>query len=359
MSKTNGFEERHRGSVEFLNERSRTIFRQIVESYLATGEPVGSRNLTRHLQMTLSPASVRNVMSDLEHLGLIYAPHTSAGRLPTQTGLRLFVDGLLEVGNLNADERRQIEAQVSVRRQKPLDQMLTEAGEVISGLSHCAGLVLSEKIDARLKHIEFVPLEPGKALVVLVGEDQTVENRVVAVPKGLPASALTEASNYLNHHVRGMTIAEGRTRIESELIKAKAELDALTKKVIEAGLATWSGAQDDRKSLIVRGQSNLLKDLSAIEDLERIRQLFDDLETKRELIQLLGLAERGDGVHIFIGSENKLFSLSGSSLIVAPFHDTERKIVGVLGVIGPTRLNYARIIPMVDYTAKLIGKALA
>jgi len=359
MSKTNGFEDRHRGSVAFLNERSRTIFRQIVESYLATGEPVGSRNLTRHLPMTLSPASVRNVMSDLEHLGLIYAPHTSAGRLPTQTGLRLFVDGLLEVGNLNADERRQIEAQVSVRRQKSLDQMLTEAGEVISGLSHCAGLVLSEKIDARLKHIEFVPLEPGKALVVLVGEDQTVENRVVAVPKGLPASALTEASNYLNHHVRGMTIAEGRTRIESELIKAKAELDALTKKVIEAGLATWSGAQDDRKSLIVRGQSNLLKDLSAIEDLERIRQLFDDLETKRELIQLLGLAEKGDGVHIFIGSENKLFSLSGSSLIVAPFHDTERKIVGVLGVIGPTRLNYARIIPMVDYTAKLIGKALA
>ncbi|HEX4893374.1 MAG TPA: heat-inducible transcriptional repressor HrcA, partial [Hyphomicrobiaceae bacterium] len=188
MSKTNGFEERNRGSVEFLNERSRTIFRQIVESYLATGEPVGSRNLTRHLPMTLSPASVRNVMSDLEHLGLIYAPHTSAGRLPTQTGLRLFVDGLLEVGNLNADERRQIEAQVSVRRQKSLDQMLAEAGEVISGLSHCAGLVLSEKIDARLRHIEFVPLEPGKALVVLVGEDQTVENRVVSVPKGLPAS---------------------------------------------------------------------------------------------------------------------------------------------------------------------------
>jgi heat-inducible transcriptional repressor len=342
-----------------LNERTREIFRQIVESYLATGEPVGSRNLSRHLPMTLSPASVRNVMSDLEHLGLIYAPHTSAGRLPTQTGLRLFVDGLLEVGNLNADERRQIEAQVSVKRQKSLDQMLTEAGEVISGLSHCAGLVLSEKIDARLKHIEFVPLEPGKALVVLVGDDQTVENRVINVPKGLPASALTEASNYLNHHIRGLTVGEALRRIEADLVKAKAELDSLTKKVIEAGLATWSGAQDDRKSLIVRGQSNLLKDLSAVEDLERIRQLFDDLETKRELIQLLALADKGDGVHIFIGSENKLFSLSGSSLIVAPFHDTERKVVGVLGVIGPTRLNYARIIPMVDYTARLIGKALA
>ena len=346
-------------AVEMLNERSRTVFRHIVESYLATGDPVGSRNLTRHLPMTLSPASVRNVMSDLEHLGLIYAPHTSAGRMPTHTGLRLFVDGLLEVGNLAPDERRQIEAQISSQRQRPIDQVLTDAGEMISGLSHCAGLVLSEKMDCRLKHIEFVPLEPGKALVVIVGDDQTVENRVINFPKGLPPSALIEAANYLNHHVRGLTISEATRRIEAELIKAKAELDSLTKKVIEAGLATWSGAQDDRKSLIVRGQANLLKDLSAIDELERIRHLFDDLESKRDLIQLLGLAEKGEGVHIFIGAENKLFSMSGSSLIIAPFHDTERKIVGVVGVIGPTRLNYARIIPMVDYTARLIGKALA
>ena len=351
--------ERPKAGIELLNERSRTIFRQIVESYLTTGEPVGSRNLTRYLPMTLSPASVRNVMSDLEHLGLIYAPHTSAGRLPTQSGLRLFVDGLLEVGNLAPDERLQIEAQISGRRQGPMEQVLTEASEMISGLSHCAGLVISEKTDARLKHIEFVALEPGKALVVIVGEDQTVENRVIAVPKGLPPSALTEAANYLNHHIRGLTIEEARSRIEGELTKAKAELDQLTKKVIEAGLATWSGAGDDRRSLIVRGQANLLKDLSAIEELERIRQLFDTLETKRDLIQLLGLAEKGEGVHIFIGSENKLFSLSGSSLIVAPFHDESRKVVGILGVIGPTRLNYARIIPMVDYTARLVGKALA
>ncbi len=345
--------------VELLNERSRAVFRQIVESYLATGDPVGSRNLTRHLPMTLSPASVRNVMSDLEHLGLIYAPHTSAGRMPTHTGLRLFVDGLLEIGNLAPDERRQIEAQISSQRSRPMDQVLRDAGEMISGLSHCAGLVLSEKTDSRLKHIEFVPLEPGKALVVIVGEDQTVENRIINFPKGLPPSALIEAANYLNHHIRGLTISEATRRIEAELLKAKAELDGLTKKVIEAGLATWSGAQDDRKSLIVRGQANLLKDLSAIEELERIRQLFDDLESKSDLIQLLGLAEKGEGVHIFIGAENKLFSMSGSSLIIAPFHDTDRKVVGVLGVIGPTRLNYARIIPMVDYTARLISKTLA
>ena len=341
-----------------LNERTRAIFRQIVESYLATGEPVGSRSLSRFLPVSLSPASVRNVMSDLEHLGLIYAPHTSAGRLPTQTGLRLFVDGLLEIGNLAEDERRQIEAQMAARREKPMDQVLAEAGDMISGLSHCAGIVLSEKQDVRLKHIEFVSLEPGKALVVIVAEDQSVENRVIAVPRGLPPSALTEATNYLNRQIRGLTLAEAKTRIEAEQVRAKAELDQLTQKVIEAGLATWSGSQDDRRSLIVRGQANLLKDLGAIEDLERIRQLFDDLESKRDLIQLLGLTDTGEGVRIFIGSESKLFSLSGSSLIVAPFRDTDRKVVGVLGVIGPTRLNYGRIIPMVDYTAKLVSKTL-
>jgi heat-inducible transcriptional repressor len=348
----------HSGELPKLNKRSRAIFRQIVESYLATGEPVGSRNLSRTLPMTLSPASVRNVMSDLEQLGLIYAPHTSAGRLPTQLGLRLFVDGLLEVGDLAEGERRQIEAQISLKRDKSIDEVLREAGDMISGLSHCAGVVLAEKQVTLVKHIEFVPLDPGRALVVLVGEGQNVENRVISLPPGLPSSALMEAANYLNAHACGLSISDARARIEQQLTSAKAELDTLTKKVIQAGLAEWSGAVDDRKSLIVRGQSNLLKDLKAIEDLERIRRLFEDLETKRDLIQLLGLAEKAEGVRIFIGSENKLFSLSGSSLIVAPFHDNTRKIVGVLGVIGPTRLNYARIIPMVDFTAKLVGRLL-
>ena len=341
-----------------LSERSRAIFRHIVESYLATGDPVGSRNLSRALPITLSPASIRNVMSDLEHLGLIYAPHTSAGRLPTQAGLRLFVDGLLEVGELTPDERKEIEAQVKVRQNKSLDQALSEAGDMISGLSHCAGVVLAEKQDVRLKHIEFVPLEPGRALVVLVAEDNNVENRVIQIPAGLPPSSLTEAANYLNAHIRGLSMAEARARIERELASAKAELDELTRKIVQAGLAEWSGTLDDRKSLIVRGQSNLLKDVNATDDLERVRKLFDDLEAKRDLIQLLGLAERAEGVRIFIGAENKLFSLSGSSLIVAPFENKESKIVGVLGVIGPTRLNYARIIPMVDYTARLVGRLI-
>lgn len=341
-----------------LSERSRAILRQIVESYLETGEPVGSRNLSRVLPMALSPASIRNVMSDLEQLGLIAAPHTSAGRLPTQLGLRLFVDALLEVGDLTTMERRQIETHIAQKRATSVDDVLRKAGEMISGLSHCAGVVLADKQVTRLKHIEFVLLEPGKALVVLVGEDQTVENRIIDLPQGLPPSALAEAANYLNAHIRSLTIGEARARIEQQLQSSRAELDELTKRVIQTGLAEWSGSLDDRKSLIVRGQANLLKDLHAQDDLERIRHLFDDLERKRDLVQLLGLSETADGVRIFIGSENKLFSLSGSSLVVAPFHDEHRKVVGVLGVIGPTRINYARIIPMVDYTAKIVSRLL-
>lgn len=344
--------------LQQLNERSRTILRRIVESYLTTGEPVGSRNLSRALPIALSPASIRNVMSDLEHLGLIISPHTSAGRMPTQLGLRMFVDGLLEVGDITQEERHQIETQIAYQREKSVDQLLTEAGEMMSGLSHCAGVVLAEKQVARLKHIEFVPLEPGKGLVVLVDEDQNVENRIIALPPGLPPSALHEASNYLNTHIRGLTISEARGAIEKSLKQAKAELDTLTQKVIKAGLAEWSGSADERKSLIVRGQGNLLKDVTAVEDLERIRQLFDDFESQRDIVQLLGASELADGVRIFIGSENKLFSMSGSSLVVAPFRDETRRIVGVLGVIGPTRLNYARIIPMVDYTAKLISRLI-
>ena len=344
--------------LDQLDDRTRTIFKLIVESYLSNGEPVGSRNLARGLPMSLSPASVRNVMSDLEHLGLIYAPHTSAGRLPTETGLRMFVDGILEVGKLAETERNVLDNQLRAKNENSVEGVLADATEMMSGLSRCAGVVLTDTQVGRLKHIEFVPLEPGKALVVLVGDDNRVENRIITIPSGLPPSALTEAANYLNANIRGMTLAEAKARVEREHQAARSELDQLTQKVVQAGLATWSGALDGRKSLIVRGQSNLLQNVDAIEDLERIRSLFDDLETQNELIRLIGSAEKGDGVSIFIGSETKLFSLSGSSLIVAPFKDAEHKIVGVLGVIGPTRLNYARIIPVVDYTARLVSRLL-
>ena len=346
-------------SLAQLNERSREIFRRIVESYLATGEPVGSRNLSRILPMTLSPASVRNVMSDLEQLGLIYAPHTSAGRLPTEIGLRFFVDALMQIGDLTDDDRKAIEAQVAASGQsKSVEAVLTEASGLLSGLSRAAGVVLTAKSNPRLKHVEFVPLEPERALVVLVGEDGQVENRVLKIPLGLPSSALTEAANFVNARIRGRTLDEVKAEIETKLKEGQAELDQLTQKIVAGGLASWSGGETDERKLIIRGQAHLLDDLKALADLERVRLLFDDLETRREVIDLLGRAQQADGVRVFIGSENKLFSLSGSSTIVAPYHDASGHIVGVLGVIGPTRLNYARIVPMVDYTAKVVSKLL-
>src|SRR5436189_4318978 len=299
-------------------------------------------------------------MSDLEALGLIYAPHTSAGRLPTELGLRFFVDALMQVGDLTEDERESIQSQLaSVGRAQSVEAALGEALTRLSGLSGAAAVVLTAKSNSRLKHIEFVRLEPERALVVLVGEDGQVENRVLTLAPGVPSSALTEATNFLNSRIRGRTLAEARLELETALAQNRAELDELTQKVIAAGVASWSGGESDDRQLIVRGHANLLEDLHALEDLERVRLLFDDLETRREVIDLLGRAEQAEGVRVFIGSENKLFSLSGSSTIVAPYHNAAGQIVGVLGVIGPTRLNYARIVPMVDYTAKVVSKLLS
>jgi len=343
-----------------LNERSREIFRQIVESYLATGEPVGSRNLSRLIAVPLSPASVRNVMADLEHLGLIYAPHTSAGRLPTELGLRFFVDAVMQVGDLTEAERQSIQSQLAaVGRAQSVEAALGEALTRLSGLTRAASVVLTSKSNSRLKHIEFVRLGPESTLGVLVGEDGQVENRVLTLAPGVPSSALVEASNFLNARIRGRTLAEARLELETALGQGRAELDQLTQKVIEAGIASWSGGETADRQLIVRGQANLLEDLHALDDLERIRLLFDDLETKRGVIDLLGRAESADGVRIFIGSENKLFSLSGSSTIIAPYRDGAGHIVGVLGVIGPTRLNYARVIPTVDYAARIVSRMLS
>ena len=346
-------------SFQQLDDRSREIFRSLVETFLDSGEPVGSRNISRLLPMTLSPASVRNIMSDLEQLGLVYSPHTSAGRVPTERGLRFFVDALLEIGDITDDERQQITAQVKTGTEKSYEQILTEASMALSGLSKGAGVVLTHKSDSPLKHLEFVQLELQKALAVIVFEDGSVENRVFDVPKGMPQSVLIEASNYINAYISGKTLAQLKKQLEKRLSEEKEILDELTRKVIDAGLAVKAGDNENGEpTLIVRGRSNLLEDLKAVDDLERIRLLFDDLENKRDLIQLLGLAEQGEGVRIFIGSENNLFSLSGSSLIVSPYCDSEQKIIGALGVIGPTRLNYARIIPMVDYTAQLVGRLI-
>jgi heat-inducible transcriptional repressor len=339
-----------------LNVRAREIFRSIVDSYLSNGEPVGSRHLSRLLPISLSPASVRNVMQDLEELGLIYAPHASAGRLPTQQGLRLFVDALLEFGDLGREERARIDSQVRAAAEGGgFEGALAETTSLLSELTRGAGVVLTSKTDARLKHVEFVRLEAGRALAILVAEDGSIENRVVATPAGMPASAFVEASNFLSARIRGRTLAEVTAEIEAARRDARKELDDIAARLVEAGLVSWSGAGSGDQ-LIIRGQANLLGDVHASEDLERIRTLFADLETKTDVIELLHRAESGDGVKIFIGSENKLFSLSGSSMIAAPLRDSDHRIAGVLGVIGPTRLNYARIVPMVEYAAQVLGE---
>ena len=347
-------------SIPSLDIRSREIFRAIVETYLREGEPVGSRNLSRILPVSLSPATVRNVMSDLEHLGLIYAPHVSAGRLPTQLGLRFFVDAFMEIGDLSDEERRRIEAQLKASGSgHSLEHMLTEASQMLSGMSRGAGLVLAAKSEVPLKHIEFVQLEPGRALAVMVSQGGDVENRVLDLPAGVTASQLAEASNFLNAHVRGRTVVEARAEVARLKEETRAALDTLSQELVERGLAIWAGEDSEFGArLIVRGRANLLENVTAQADLELLRHLFEDLETKEGIIQLLDLAEQGSGVRIFIGSENKLFSLSGSSLVVAPYRDSDARVIGALGVIGPTRLNYARIVPMVDYTAQLISRML-
>jgi heat-inducible transcriptional repressor len=345
--------------LQVLNARSQDIFKKIVERYLETGMPVGSRDLSRMLSVGLSPASVRNVMADLEDLGLIIAPHTSAGRQPTQQGLRFFVDAMLEVGAVNETERSQIARQIEGQSGK-LEDLLTEASSLLSGLSHGAGVVIAAKSDMVLRHVEFVRLDATQAMAILVGQDGTVENRVVQLPPGLTASALTQASNYLATIAEGKTLAEARTAVAAQRAERVVELDELAQRLVDTGLATLAGnGSAQAPTVIVRGRANLLNDAMESEELSRMRTLFDELERQEGLIELLGDAEKADGVRIFIGSENKLFSLSGSSVILSPYKDANDKIVGVLGVIGPTRLNYARIVPVVDYTAQAISAVMA
>ena len=342
--------------ISELNERSREILRHIVESYLESGDPMGSRTLAKRLNVNLSPATVRNVMADLVEAGLLFSPHTSAGRLPTDAGLRLFIDGILEIGNLTEEERQSIDVQCA-GSPNSLEGLLEDATSALSGLSRCASLVLAPKSANTLRHIEFVNLSPGRALVVLVTEGGIVENRIIQTPRGLPPSALVEATNFLSARLVGRTIGEAYDEIMGELDAHRAQLDELTARVVESGLATWAGGGQEG-SLIVRGQSHLLEDVNAITDLEQIRALFAALETKEEMLKLLSLTDTAEGVQIFIGADNTLFSLAGCSLIVGPYHNSSETIIGAIGVIGPTRMNYAHIIPMVDYTSKLISRLL-
>ena len=341
-----------------LNQRSREIFRQVVDSYLETGDPVGSRTVSRLLEGKLSPATIRNVMADLEEAGLLFAPHTSAGRLPTESGLRLFVDGLLEVGNISDQERLDIESKISSG--DTFENALEEATTAISGLSGAAGLVVAPKTESPLRHIEYVSLNPGRALVVLVTESGVVENRLIEVPDGVQPSALVEATNYLSARLVGRTITEAHDEIMSELEQHRTDLDDLSTNVVERGLASWSGGDNSGDgTLIVRGQANLLDDVEGEVDIARIRSLFQVLERKETVLDLLSLADSAAGVQIYIGSNSSLFNVAGCSMIVSPFQNSREKILGAVGVIGPARMNYARIIPIVDYTARLVGNAVS
>jgi heat-inducible transcriptional repressor len=342
-------------SLAELDERAREIFRRVVESYLDTGEPVGSRTLSKG-GVRLSPASIRNTMQDLTQLGLLGAPHVSAGRLPTHAGLRLFVDGLLEVGDLAETERRDIEARLFARG-RGFEEALNEASALLSGLAGGAGIVVTPVRDAGVKHVEFVSLSADQALAIMVFDDGAVENRLMRKPPGLTPSALQEASNFLNARLSGHTLSEARSEMRAELDRARLELDSAAAGLVEEGLAAWSG-EGPHRSLIVRGHANLLSDAGALQDLERVRMLFDDLEQKEQLIDLLDDVREAEGVRIFIGAETRLFSLSGSAVIAAPYMTGRQKVLGAIGVIGPARLNYARVIPLVDYTARVLGRLL-
>jgi heat-inducible transcriptional repressor len=339
-----------------LDERARDIFRRVVETYLETGEPVGSRTVSRG-GLSLSPASIRNTMQDLTALGLLAAPHTSAGRLPTHAGLRLFVDGLMEIGDVGEEDRQLIETRLAARG-RSFEEALDEASALLSGLAGGAGMVVTPARDAGVKHVEFVALNAGQALAVMVFEDGSIENRLMSTSPGLTPSILQEASNFLNARLRGRTLADTKVEIASELAKARQELDMAAARLVEDGMAAWGGAGPADRALIVRGRANLLGDATAREDLDRVRLLFDDLEQKEQLIGLLDDVRDAQGVRIFIGAETRLFSLSGSAVIAAPYMTGRQRVVGAIGVIGPARLNYARVIPLVDYTARALGRLL-
>jgi heat-inducible transcriptional repressor len=348
----------NRSLLSEMNDRSREVFRRVVEGYLNSGDPVGSRTLTRSMSEKVSAATIRNVMQDLEYLGLLDSPHVSAGRVPTQAGLRMFVDGLLEVGDVAATDRERIEASLS-SNQHDVPTLLDRVGSALSGITKGASLVLVPKQEAPIRHLEFVSLGPDRALVVLVFANGHVENRLFTPPPGLTPSAMREAANFLNSLAEGKTLADLRKTVASDINRRRQEIDTLASALVQSGLAVWEDAGEPTERLIVRGRANLIEEHADAPDLERVRQLFDDLERTRDIADFLELAESGDGVRIFIGSENKLFSLSGSSLVVAPYMNADRKIIGAVGVIGPTRLNYGRIVPIVDYTAQLVGRLMS
>lgn len=346
---------RSNSKIYELNERSKTIFSKVIDNYCQNGEPVGSKTIANMMDTSLSPATIRNVMSDLEDMGLLYSPHTSAGRVPTEAGLQIFVNGVLEIGSVGETEKQEIQSNLT-QSSETLPNLLEKASSILSGLSQCAGLVSAPKLDRALKHIEFVKLDPQRIMVILVTIDGIVENRILDLDFPVPRSSLIEAMNFLNAQLSGITIKEVRKKVLREIKREKSHLDDLASQVIEKGLASWGNKDDEDSYLIIKGQSKLLEDIKAIEELDNIKDLLEKLEAKKTLAKLLEETSHADGVQIFIGAQNNLFRHSGCSMIIAPYSNKENQLVGAIGVIGPARLNYAKIVPMVDFTAKVMSR---
>ena len=336
-----------------LTDRMREVFGLVVEAYLERGAPIGSKALTGTI--SLSPASIRGVMQELEERGLLTHPHTSAGRIPTESGLRLFVDGIMQASAPDPRERAEIERQIG--RDQPIEDALAAASAALSGLSQAAGVVLAPKQELRLRQLSFVPLAPGRALAVLVGADGNVENRVVALDPGTSPDALAEVANFVTARLSGLTLSEAEARLRQEIRDRKEAIDAAAAELVAAGLAAWTQDHARRPVLIVRGQANLI-DEGTPADLDRDTRFLHELEDRQEIARLMESARDAPGCRIFIGSENRMFALSGSSVIAAPYRGSHGEVVGVVGVIGPTRLNYARVVPMVDFTAKALTRLI-
>ena len=341
--------------VTELTDRAREIFRLVVEGYLTSGQPMGSKALAGEGRVNLSPASIRSVLAELEMLGLLAAPHTSAGRMPTETGLRLFVDGMMQVAEPTREERAAIEKRLG--EPGPIEAALEQASSILSDISGAAGMVMVPTREPRLAQMSLMQLSATRALAVMVGEDGQIENRILELSEPVTGSALEQASNYITARLAGKTLADAAAAMTAEINSGRSELDDASRDLVERGLAVWSADASARPVLIIRGQANLL-DETALGDIERVRSLLDDLENKQSVAGLLESAREADATRIFIGAENRLFALSGSSVIASPYRDREGKVVGVLGVIGPTRLNYARVVPMVDFTAQSLGKLI-
>lgn len=344
-----------------LSSRSKEIFSALVDAYIETGEAVGSRLLAKRAPCALSSATIRNIMADLEEAGLLYAPHTSAGRIPTEAGLSFFVDSLLECSDFEDDTaiEHTLEERLSEEAASggEVDEVLEQATALLSGLSQYAGIVLSPKTDSILKRIEFVTLSPTQLLVVILSNTGHVENRLIPYDRNLTPEQLKQLSNYLSTYLEGKTLVEGLAWVQAELKKQQHRFTKEATRLVQQGLETWSRAHKP-SSLILKGQANLLDAVEERNELDPIRNLFEAIETKQTMVHLLEATSNAEGIQVFIGSENPNFNVAGCSLVAASYRSADNRIVGALGVIGPSNMHYRQVIPLVSCTAKVINRLL-